>query len=265
MADVLADYDRKSFDKLETMFDGDPRKGNAELYVRQHFDLQRRCPNCGSRTAHRGVAIPSVIVSGDSWVVPLSVYTDGRIELDLAKSIPDQSNFLRADAIAGLRDLGIALNLSGRTEYVIPILESRDAYYKTLRQNKRWDYKNTRRHFTCEVVADATPFDVLRWDAEVEYDYEEHPMATPGDRSCGFNVEIEYFSWLAENGKLLVGRVSEKNGPTVAMGYCVPTDYELAFVTLKRRSQIRYRKYGLGTALFFMFLDYIYDNGLTTR
>ena len=89
-------------------------------------------------------------------------------------------------------------------------------------------------------------------------------MPTPGVRSCGFNVEIEYFSWLAEHGKLLVGRISEKTGPTVALGYCVPEDDELVFVTLKRRSQVRYRKFGIGTALFFMFLDHIYDSGLAT-
>ena len=131
MSRVSIDYDRTSLDTLESMFDRDVRKGSAELYVRHHFDLQRLCPNCGERTANRDVALPSVIASGNSWVVPFSVYHDGRIEIDLAASIPNQSNFLRADAVAGLREFGIDLNPMGRTDHIIPIMENRDTYYKT--------------------------------------------------------------------------------------------------------------------------------------
>jgi hypothetical protein len=86
----------------------------------------------------------------------------------------------------------------------------------------------------------------------------------PGDRDCGFNVEAEYFQWLAKFGQLVVARISDAQDATVALGYCVPETYELVFVTLKRRHGIEYRKYGLGNALFFMLFDHIYQQGLLT-
>ncbi len=264
MAEVHSTYNKRRLEKLSRMFDGDPRKGNATLYVREHFNLKRLCENCGDRTANRGLAVASVIVEGPSWVLPISVRRDGHILIDLALSIPDQSNFLSDETTLGLEELGIVCNYYGQTEYVIPIAASRDEYYKTLRKNKRWDYKNAKKHFTCTVVTTASAADVLKWDTEVEYDYEEHLSATTYDRSCGFNVETEYFQWLAEHGRLVLARISDADDATLAIGYCVPEDYELAFVTLKRRSAVRYRKYGLGTALFFMLLDHIYDEGLLT-
>jgi hypothetical protein len=164
----------------------------------------------------------------------------------------------------GLHELGIVLNPHGRTEEIVPIAESREAYYGTLRQNKRWDYKNVRKHFRCAVIADAAPDDVLKWGTEVEYDYDMHWDPTPGDRSCGFNVEAEYFQLLAEFGQLRIARISDERDATVALGYAVPETYELAFITLKRRHGQQYRKYGLGNALFFLFFDYIYDKELPT-
>ncbi len=262
--EIHATYNKRRLEKLSELFDGDPRKGNATLYVREHFNLKRLCENCGNRTENRGLAVASVVVEGSDWVLPISARHDGRIFIDLASSIPDQSNLLTDQAIRGLEDVGISYNPYGQIEYAIPIASTRDEYYLTLRKNKRWDYKNARRHFTCEVITSASAADVLKWDTEVEYDYEEHWSITTHDRSCGFNVESEYFQWLAEHDRLVLARISDADDVTLAVGYAVPEDYELVFVTLKRRSAVKYRKYGLGTALFFMLLDHIYDRGLLT-
>ncbi len=262
--EIYATYNKTRLEKLGRMFDGDPRRGNPTLYVREHFNLKRLCENCGERTAKRGLAVASVVIEGPSWVLPISVRGDGRIFVDLASSIPDQSNLLSDRAMAELEEVGISYNAYGQTEYVIPIAATRDEYYMTLRKNKRWDYKNAQRHFTCRVITSASAAEVLKWDTEVEYDYEEHWSVTAHDRSCGFNVETEYFQWLAAHQKLVLARISDADDATVAIGYCVPEEYELVFVTLKRRSAVKYRKYGVGTALFFMLLDYIYNEGLVT-
>jgi hypothetical protein len=263
MVEIHATYDKRRLEKLGGMFDGELRRGNMTLYVQEHFNLKRICDSCGQRTGHR-VAVPSVIIEGPTWVLPISVRNDGQILIDLEKSIPDQSNFLTERITDTLSELGIVSNPQGRTDEVVPIAATREAYFSTLRKNKAWDYKNVRKHFKCSVITDASPDDVLKWDTEVEYDYEMHWSATPGDRSCGFNVEAEYFQWLAKFGQLVVARISDEQDATVAMGYCVPETYELVFVTLKRRHGIAYRKYGLGNALYFMFFDHIYDRGLLT-
>ncbi len=263
MLEIHATYNKDRLEKLRRMFDADPRRGHPKLYVREHFNLRRLCDRCGQRANHR-IAVPSVIVEGPDWVLPFSVRNDGQILIDLEKSIPDQSAFLSEPIINELPTLGIVLNPQGRTDDIVPIAATREAYYATLRKNKAWDYKNVRRHFTCSVVTNPAPDDVLKWDTEVEYDYDVHWEATPGDRDCGFNVEAEYFQWLAKFGRLVVARISDAKDATVAMGYCVPETYELVFVTLKRRHGIAYRKFGLGNALFFMLFDHIYENSLLT-
>jgi hypothetical protein len=263
MLQLHSTYDKERLEKLSRMFDGDPRHGNMSLYLREHFNLKRVCDSCGRRTAHR-IAVPSVIAEGSDWILPFSIRNDGQILIDLEKSIPDQSNFLSERITGNLAELGIISNPRGRKDDVVPIAANRKEYYATLRKNKRWDYKNVRKHFTCSVVTDAAPSQVLIWDSEVEYDYDMHWSATPGDRSCGYNVEAEYFQLLAKHGRLVLARISDERDTTVALGYCVPEEYELVFVTLKRRHGVQYRKYGLGNALFFMLFDYIYDNDLAT-
>ncbi len=263
MPEIHATYNKNRLEKLSHMFDDDPRRGSATLYVREHFNLRRICDSCGQRTNHR-IAVPSVIIEGPEWVLPISIRNDGQILIDLEKTIPDQSHFLSERITNDLPELGIVFNPQGRADDIVPIAANREEYYGTLRKNKSWDYKNVRRHFACSVITDASPDDVLKWDTEVEYDYDLHWEATPGDRDCGFNVEAEYFQWLAKFGHLVVARISDAQDATVALGYCVPETYELVFVTLKRRHGIQYRKYGLGNALFFMLFDHIYQKDLLT-
>jgi hypothetical protein len=264
MAEIHATYNKERLEKLAAMFDGDPRYGNPGLYVKEHFSLRRVCDCCDTRSTEQHLAAASVIVEGAGWVIPISIAHDGRIMVDLEASIPDQSNFLREPVIAELGELGIVCPSDAGVEYIIPIEPDRDAYFLSLRRNKYLDYKRVQRNFVCSVFTDATPQAVLSWDTEIEYDYEMYWNEKSGRCRSGFNVENEYFQWLAQHGRLVLARISDASDTTVALGYCVPGEYELVFVTLKRSIEARYRKYGLGNAVFFMLLDYIYDNDLLT-
>ncbi len=267
-------YNRARLAKLESMFVEDPRYGNASLYVKEHFNLRRICQNCGNRSVEKRLAIPSLIIEGDSWVIPVAVLDDGKIVMPLQDAIPDQSNFFRPDVLEGLRSIGILYRGDGPYEYVIPIESTADDYYRSLRTkttgrrsrtNRRYRYyRSVKRDFNCRVLSDAAPEDVVAWDTELEYDYESYWRARSDDRRCGYNVESEYFQFLAENGQLLLARISDADDSTVALGYCVPHVYALYFRLLKRRIGPAYAKYALGSALNFMFLDYIYERELLT-
>lgn len=245
------------------MFADDPRQGSPTLYVREHFDLRRVCGNCGRRVNLKRFAVSSLILEGDTWVLPISVGHDGRILIDLEASIPDQSNFLCDRVIEGLSTIGIDCVTTG-LEYIVPIAADRAEYFGNLRKNKYWDYKNVRKHFECKVATDASPDDILKWDTEVEYDFEEYWHEKSGERRCGYSVETEYFQWLAEHGRLVVARISDSADVTLALAHCVPGDFELFLVNPKRRTEHQYSKYGLGNALIFMLLDYIFENELLT-
>jgi hypothetical protein len=257
-------YDQRRLEKLRSMFDGDPRRGNPTLYVREHFNLRRICDHCGKRSSSDRLAVASVILEGSSWVLPVSIRHDGFILIDLDSSIPNQGNFFKPNIAAELAEFGIAVNEHGHIEYVVPIAPDRDAFFRSLRKNKVWDYKNARKHFACSVVTDISPDDVLTWDTEVEYDFEAHWNDTTGERSCGFNVETEYFQYLAEHGRLVVARISDPQEGTLALAYCVPEEYELSLVNYKRRTDAKYSKFGLGNALIFMLLDFVYERELLT-
>ena len=265
MVEIHATYDRARIEKLRGMFGGDPRQGNATLYIREHFDLKRICENCGRRSDPKyRLAVASVIAEGDTWVLPFSIRSDGKILIDLEESIPDQSNFLSSNVTDALAEIGIACDGSGRVEYVIPIANDRDSYYRGLRRNKYSSYQKVQKAFDCHVVTDATPDDVLMWDTDVEYDFEAYwdERSRPG--TCGFNVEVEYFQWLAQHGRLIVARISDEAGVTLGLCYCVPGDYDLFAVIIKRSIAQQYRKFGFGNALIFMLLDHIHERALLT-
>lgn len=262
MVEIHATYDRVRYEKLRAMFGSDPRQGNHALYVKEHFDLKRSCGNCAQRSNSDQIAVPSVLLEGDSWVLPISVQVDGKILIDLEGSIPDQSIFFTEEIIAALPNLGIACLAQGQIEYIVPIASGRDEYYRTIRKNEYQHYNQTRKRFRCEVLTNVTADDVLKWDAELQYDFERRWSDAAG--ACGFNVEIEYFQWLAQNRQLVLARISNENDETLALCYCVPGDYELYVVNYKRRIAERYAAYGLGKSLIFMLLDHVYDNHVLT-
>ncbi len=262
MLEVHSTYDKGRLEKLSGMFGNDPRQGNATLYVREHFNRKRICESCGTRTTAKRLAIASAIVEGPSWVLPISVSRDGQILIDLEESIPDQSNFLFDEIIEALGQLNIIYNNHGSIQYAIPILSDRNAYFGTLTTDVSGAYERVREELNSRVVTDAGADDVLAWDTEVEYDW-ERSIAAGGDHACGYNVEIQYFQWLAEHGRLIVSRVSDKHSVTLGVGYGVATDYELTFVNAKHKTRKQYETYSLDTSLVLMMLDYIYDNELT--
>src|SRR5947209_13834104 len=132
MIEIHTTYNRERFLKLCGMFDGDPRQGNPALYIRGHFDLRRICDDSGKRETATHLAVASVIIEGDSWVLPISVQHDGRILIDLETFIPDQSNFFSERVIQGLAEIGVLCKADGQTEYIIPIAHSRAEYYKSV-------------------------------------------------------------------------------------------------------------------------------------
>jgi len=256
-------YDKQRLAKLWGMFGEDTRQGNPTLYVREHFNLKRICENCETRSTVQYLAAGSLLAEGDDWVFPFSVTVNGRIIIDLESSVPDQSNFFPDRVIAGLEDVGIFYNATGRTEYVVPIESDRDLYYDSLRRDKYWNYRKTQERFTCRVLTDVSADDVVKWDAEIEYDYEDYWKAK-GEHQSGFNVETQYFQWLAKHGQLVVARISDELDATIALDYSVPGQYELTTVNQKRLIAREYGRYGLGNTLIMMLVDYINDNGLLT-
>jgi hypothetical protein len=246
------------------MFAGDPRQGNHELYVKEHFDLRRVCGSCERRLSENRLALASILVEGPSWVAPISVQNDGRILIDLEATIPDQSVFFSDAVLSGLAELGIFAKEQGQIEYIVPIEDDRAVYFKTVRKNEYQHYLNTKRRFNCHVLTAASADDVLKWDTELQYDFEQQWVAEAPSNACGFNVEAEYFQWLAENGRLVLARISDEAGDTLGLCYCVPGDFQLFVVTYKRRIGEAYAKHGLGKALIFALIDHIYDHGLLT-
>lgn len=265
MVEIHESYDGGRFEKLRAAFRGDPRQGNHALYIREHFDLRRICGACDSRTTAKYADFASVVIEGSSWVLPISIQADGTIIVDLEASIPDQSNLLSDQAVLELQDVGIICRPQGRIEYIVPLAPDRESYYRQIPKKKYWEYKNTRRYFACEVITDASADDVLKWDTEVEYDWEAYLTVKRDEPGrCGFNVETEYFQWLAENGRLVLARISDEKGDTMALCYCVPGDYLLHVVNYKRRTAERYSPYSFGKTLIYMLIDHIYENGLLT-
>ena len=267
MAEIHTTYNKDRFEKLRGMFNEDPRFGNAALYVQEHFNLRRVCENCEKRSTSKYLAAASLIVEGDSWVLPFSVTRTGAIVLDLETSIPDQSNFLREPIVSGLETLGILCNASGRLEYVVPICSSSSEYYRDRRKGRlrrrRREYESLKQQFTCRVITDASPDDVLKWDTEVQYDFEWY-WQLKGDAKGDRTTEIEYFRWLATHGRLVISRISDHDDETLAIAYFVPGDYDLSVVIGKRRVRASHGEYGFGNALLFMIIDHIYENGLLT-
>jgi len=267
MVEIHTTYNKDRFEKLRGMFNEDPRFGNAALYVKEHFNLRGVCENCETRSTSKYLAAASLIAEGDSWVVPFSVTRTGAIVLDLESSIPDQSNFLRESIVNGLESLGILCNASGRLEYVVPICSSPDEYYHDRRKGRlrrrRREYDSLKQQFTCSVITDASPDDVLKWDTEVQYDFESY-WRHKGESKGDLSTEIDYFCWLARCNRLVISRISDQDDTTLAIAYFVPGDYELSVVIGKRRVSAPYREYGLGNALLFMIVDHIYDKGLLT-
>lgn len=264
MTEVHATYDKRRVEKLCQMFTGDPRDGNPTLFIREHFNLRRICENCETRSSSRHLAAASLIAEGTSWVVPFSITQNGRIIIDLEASIPDQSMFFSDTILRELRHIGIECKADGELEYIIPIQADRDEYFRSVRRTKYADYRSVLKRYVCRVITDASPEDVLKWDTEVEYDYESYQKAKFSEIKSGFSVESEYFQWLAQAGQLVVTRISDENDVTIVLGYFVPMDYELVFVTLKRRHGPDFRRHGLGNALFFMAIDHVYEKGLLT-
>ncbi len=263
MIGIHRTYNRKRLSKLWEMFGQDPRQGNPTLYIREHFNLKRVCDSCHTRSAVQHLAAASLIVEGDDWTFPVSVTINGRIIVDLEPSIPDQSNLFPQTVIDSVEEIGFAYEPAGRTEFVVPIETERAAYYDSLRKDKYWNYRKTQEHFTCRVITDASPDDVLRWDTEVEYDFEDYWKAK-GEHHCGFNVETEYFQWLAQHGQIVIARISDDQDTTIALDYCVPGRYELTTVNQKRLIAREYASYGLGNTLIMMLVDYVDSNGLLT-
>lgn len=264
MVDVHTTYNKERFEKLCGMFSDKPRQGNPTLYVREHFDLKRVCQHCETRGTTKNLAAASLIAEGDSWVVPFSVTRDDRIIIDLESFVPDQSLFFSERVLGDIEEIGIQCKADGLIEHVIPIHADRDEYFRSLRKNKIWDYNNARKHFTCRVITDASPDDVMKWDTEVQFDFDLHHKAKTGQHRCGFNVETEYYQWLAQNGQLAVARISDHEDSTLALAYLAPGEYELLLEIPKRRTAAHLKKYGLGNALIFMALDHIYEKGLLT-
>ena len=263
MVEIHRTYNKQRLEKLWGMFGNDLRQGHPALYVREHFNLKRACENCETRGTIKFLAAASLVVEGDDWVVPFSVTVNGRIILDLEPSIPDQSNFFPERVLAGLEEVGLYYDAAGRTEYIVPIEPERSAYYDSLRRDKYWNYRKTQQQFTCRVRTDASADDIVKWDTEVEYDFEDYWKAK-GEQQSGFNVETEYFAWLAEHGQLVVARISDEDDATIALDYCVPGQYELTTVNQKRLIGREYGRYGLGNTLIMMLVDYVNDNGLLT-
>jgi hypothetical protein len=263
MVEIHRTYDMQRLAKLWGMFGDDVRQGSPALYVREHFNLRRICENCEARGTVQYFAAASLVAEGDDWVLPFSVTVNGRIIIDLEPSIPDQTNFFSDRAIAGLEEVGIVYDAAGRTEYIVPIESDRSVYYDSLRRDKYWNYRKTQERFTCRVRTDASADDVIKWDTEVEYDYEDYWKAK-GEHQSGFNVEAEYFQWLAQHGQLVVARISDNLDATIALDYCVPGLYELTTVNQKRLIAREYGRFGLGNTLIMMLVDYVNDNGLLT-
>ncbi len=263
MVEIHETYNKQRLEKLWGMFGEDLRQGDPTLYVREHFNLKRICENCATRSTEQYLAAASLVAEGDDWVLPFSVTVNGRIIVDLEPSIPDQSNFFPDRVIGRLQEIGIFYDAAGRTDYIVPIENGRDAYYDSLRRDKYWNYRKTQEQFTCRVLTDASADDIIRWDTEVEYDYEEY-WKSKGEQQSGFNVEIEYFQWLAHHGQLVIARISDNLDATIALDYCVPGQYELTTVNQKRLIARAYGKYGLGNTLIMMLVDYVNDNGLLT-
>ncbi len=243
------------------MFGMDPRQGNATLYVREHFNRKRVCESCGTRTSTKRLAVPSAIVEGPSWVLPMSVTRGGDIVVDLSDSIPDQSNFLSDDIVEALVALNVTYNSHGSTGYAIPMSASRDMHLKAIDVQTYDGYERIQSEFRCNVTENASPADVLQWDTEVEYDWQEY-VAASGERRCGYNVETQYFQWLAENSQLKVFRISDSRDVTLAIAYAVLSDFELSFISVKHRTSGDYRAYPFDNALILMMLDYLYDQEL---
>ena len=262
MLEVHSTYNKERFEKLNGMFGGDPRQGNATLYVREHFNRKRVCESCGMRTSAQRLAVPSAIVEGHSWVLPISVTRGGDIVLDLADSIPDQSNFLNHDVIDELVALNVNYNSQGSTGYAIPLSANRDSHIKTIEGRIYEGYERIQSDFTCYVTEHAAPADVLTWDTEVEYEWQGYVAAATGERRCGYNVESQYFQWLAEKGLLKVFRIRNSHDVTLAIAYAVLSDFELSFISAKHRVSGDYRAYSFDNALVLMMLDYLYDQEL---
>ncbi len=256
-------YNKERLEKLSGMFHGDPLQGNVALYVREHFDLKRICERCGRRTTANRLAVASVIVEGPAWVLPLSLRHDGGVEVDLESSIPAQSNFLSEHIIEAIDELGITP--TGKAiEHVIPIMADRDAHFRTIPDADYRTYQEVQRRFTCRVIANASPDQVLNWDTEVEYDYEAYWEANGDECVSGYNVQSEYFEWLAEHGQLVIARISDQNDVTLGLAYCVPERYQLYLMRYKWRLAAPQRESEVVSALFFMLIEHIYENRLTT-
>ncbi len=258
MVEIHAAYNKERFEKLGRMFGDDPRQGNATLYVREHFNRKRVCESCGKRTTTQQFAVASVIAEGPSWVLPISVRHDGQILVDLEESIPDQSNFFSEEIIDALGQLGMTYNSHGSIEYVVPVTSDRDAHFASISPDVCSLYERAREFFSCRVVTNASADDVLKWDTEIEYDY---LTAAGADRACGYNVQTQYFQWLADHGKLVVARVSDQHDVTIAIGYAVPSDYEFSFVAAKHRMTAPFSAYSFYNVLLLMVLDHIYEQG----
>ncbi len=263
MLGIHPTYNKERLEKLSGMFNDDPRQGNMALYVREHFDLKRICERCGTRTTANRLAVASVIIEGPAWVLPISLQHDGRIEVDLESSIPNQSNFLSDQTIEALSELGITFTDSG-IEHIIPIMADRDAHYRAVPSAEHETYKDAQEHFTCRVITDASPDDVFKWDTEVEYDYEKYWEANGDERTSGYNVQTEYFQWLAEQGQLVIARISDQDDGTLGLAYCVPEQYQLHLIRYKWRLTNRQQESVVANALFFTLIDHIYDKKLAT-
>jgi hypothetical protein len=250
MLSIHPTYNKSRLEKLGGMFDGgEPRRGNISLYVREHFDLKRVCEHCGKRTTTNRLAAASVIVEGPAWVLPISLHLDGSLEIDLESSIPDQSNFLSRPALNALVELGITFTRE-KIEYFVPIAASNEG-------------KKDRHGLSSRIVTDASPDDVLTWDTEVEYDYESHCERTGERLANGYNVQTQYFQWLAKHGRLVLARISDEQERTLGVAYCVPDDYFLCLVNYKYRSSAQQGD-ALPALLFRTLTDYVRDAGLAT-
>jgi hypothetical protein len=271
MLGIHTAYDKERLEKLSRMFDGDPRHGNMALYVREHFDLKRICERCGKRTTASRLAVASVIIEGSSWVLPISLAHDGRVLIDLQESISDQSNFLTEQITGELLELGITLTENG-VEYVIPVMPGSDAHHQDAQE-----------HFSCRVLTDASPEDVLKWNAEIEAlqrnqkpnlrpvtpemvgeDWKAYITAVTGELTYAYNVQTQYFQWLAEHGQLVLARMSDEHDRTVGIAYCVPEQYQLCLIKTKWSPAVPYQKSAVANGLVFTLIDHIHEKGLAT-
>jgi hypothetical protein len=262
MLSIHATYDRSRLEKLDGMFGDDARQGNMTLYVREHFDLKRICERCGKRTTANRLAVASIIIEGPAWVLPISLQHDGQIAVDLEWAIPDQSNLLAPAIVESLLELGMTLTRDDR-DYIITPERDHDGLFRNASRDAYAKYSSAREQLGIRVITDASPDDVLSWDTEVEYDYERYCTDHDEERSSGYNVQTEYFQWLAEHGQLVLARISDESDRTLGIAYCVPGDYYLSLMRYKWKLEPEQR-YGVRNALLFALADHLDEKKIRT-